>query len=51
LDEHCAMIVPAADEDIKKNLVEAIDKIKSSGDTDSILYGYELLSEMKELNK
>jgi len=51
LTEHCAMIVPAADEDIKKNLEKAIDRIKSNEDTDSILYGYELLSEMKEMNK
>ena len=51
LDENYTMIVPTVDEDIRVNLVEAMSKIKSSGDTDSILYGYELLSEMRELNK
>lgn len=51
LDEHYEIIVSSVDDDIKRNLEEAMGRIKESGDTESILFGYELLSELKELNK
>lgn len=51
LKENIDRISPNIDDDLKKNLSEAYKRVEGSGNTESILYGYELLSELKGLNK